>query len=97
MESLAYVGPGSIRGWFHGTGPYPGATFDENGPREISGEIYSLPESNEETLRRLDRYEEYFPEAVERSLFVREERLVRGHDGKRTKCWVYSQNLNLRN
>lgn len=96
MESLAYVGGGSIRGRFHGSGPYPGATFDESDATEIVGEIYRLPKDDEETLKRLDDYEEFCLEAIDRSLFVREDHCVKGENGQLIRCWVYSPNLNRR-
>ena len=88
VAGLEIAGHGYVLGTLRGLGPYPGAVLDEASRDRIPGTIYRLP-ADPEVLRRLDEYEEYFPDSPERSAFLRELHSVRWDDGRVVECWVY--------
>ena len=91
VAELEIAGWGHVLGTLHGLGPYPGAVLDETSSNRIPGTIYRLPE-DPGVLRKLDEYEEYFPEALERSEFLRKLHPVYWEDGSTVVCWVYALN-----
>src|SRR5579863_4860379 len=69
VAGLEIVGRGFVLGRLQGEGPYPGVVLDEVSGNQIVGTIYRLPD-DPEVMRRLDEYEEFFPEELERSEFL---------------------------
>ena len=94
VKKLVPIGQGTISGTLqHDLGPYPALTLNGKKTQRVRGAVFALPDA--ETLRRLDRYEEYLPADPENSLFIRSKRLVTFDDGTRRFCWVYTYNQKL--
>ena len=69
---------------------FPGAIEGEG---EILGEVYRV---DEETLRAIDRYEEYYEDSPEKSLFIRKLKPVRLIPmDEWVEAWVYLLNPSL--
>lgn len=95
VAGLEIAGRGYVVGTLHGQGPYPGAVLDQASSNRIAGTIYRLPD-DPEVLRRLDEYEEYFPDSPGTSEFLRELHPVHWEDGHVEVCWVYVGHANGR-
>jgi gamma-glutamylcyclotransferase (GGCT)/AIG2-like uncharacterized protein YtfP len=93
VAGLQIAGRGYVLGTLRGFGQYPGAVLDEASGDRIPGTIYRLPDDSE-VLRQLDEYEEFFPESLETSAFLRELHPVHWEDGRVVECWVYVLNEN---
>jgi gamma-glutamylcyclotransferase (GGCT)/AIG2-like uncharacterized protein YtfP len=84
-------GKGTMRGKLLDLGDYPGVLLQKRGKEEVSGHIFSIP-PDPELLNRLDRYEEYFADSPDSSLFLRKLVNVKRDDGSTERCWVYVLN-----
>jgi len=91
VGKLQLVGRGRVWGKLVDLGSYPGAMLGRQFRRTIPGLIFSLPD-DPKVLAKLDRYEEFFPEAPEQSLFLRRLVNVEQEDLTRTPCWIYEWN-----
>lgn len=87
---LRPVGAGTIRGRLLDLGEYPGVVLEDSESSEVSGEVFEVPDA--ETLARLDAYEDYRPDDLGASLFLRVETEVAMSDGSERTCWVYVYN-----
>lgn len=87
VARLRRLGRGLVRGQLYDLGRYPGLILAGHGPR-VQGQVFALP-PDPDVLRRLDRYEGFFPDAPERSEFIRRSWpvMVPGHGA--LACWVY--------
>ena len=90
VRRLRPEGKGTIRGRLLDLGEYPGVV-QTRGAGEVSGHVFSLP-SDPGVLDRLDRYEEYFVDDPEGSLFLRKLLNVKRENGIVERCWVYVLN-----
>ncbi len=92
------VGGATIRGRLYDLGEYPGAKLADKGSKDlVKGELYQLADP-EHAIKIFDRYEEYFPSAPHKSLFVRKlvtVSLVEG--GRKRKAWAYLYNRPVAN
>jgi len=73
-KELIFLGNGSISGKLYYNGDYPCFIFSEN-QTKVTGELYKIKKSSF-LLPLLDHYEDYFPENLQNSLFIRRERPV---------------------
>ncbi len=85
------VGDGFIAGRLYDLGEYPGAVLDSDDGRRIIGEVFRLPDDGA-TLDALDAYEEFDPENICASPFIRRIRQVTLEDGSKLDCWIYVYN-----
>ena len=88
VARLAPLGEGFVRGVLYDLGHYPAAVLDPSADGKIYGTVFRLPD-DPEVLRQLDAYEEYEPDCVEASLFVRVKSLVEMEHGDSLACWIY--------
>jgi gamma-glutamylcyclotransferase (GGCT)/AIG2-like uncharacterized protein YtfP len=95
IRQLERIGPATIRGRLYDLGEYPGAIVEPSARTLIHGEVYRLP-SDRNLLTKLDRYEEYNPQAPQDSLFVRIRCLAETFDERILECWVYAYNGNVK-
>jgi gamma-glutamylcyclotransferase (GGCT)/AIG2-like uncharacterized protein YtfP len=91
LRELVTVGKGSVPGTLYDLGSFPGAVLESGSSRRISGTVYRLP-ADSHILKRLDEYEEYYPESPKASQFIRRLVLVQLVDGRISECWVYEYN-----
>ncbi|HUK25215.1 MAG TPA: gamma-glutamylcyclotransferase family protein [Terriglobales bacterium] len=87
MARLRSVGRGLVRGHLFDLGRYPGLVLAERGPR-VHGHVHALP-PDPEILRKLDRYEGFFPENRARSEFIRRSWPVTMPGSGVLTCWIY--------
>jgi len=93
---LRSVGRGAIQGRLYDLGEYPGVLLSDDLAEIVHGELFLLPEGAEdETLARLDAYEDYRPSDPATSLFLREQTIATLQDGSQRLCWVYFYNRPL--
>lgn len=93
VRQFRSVGEGTIRGRIYRFGDYPAVKLDSKNGSRVRGQIFQVP--NEETLRKLDEYEEFDPASGEKSLFWRRRVRVRLNDATTLDCWVYEYNKSL--
>ena len=87
-----FVTRGTIKANLYDLGDYPGARqFIADRGGRVSGELYRLRDSAS-ALRMLDQYEEFFPRAPRRSLFIRKPVSVTLEDGRKKQAWAYLYN-----
>jgi gamma-glutamylcyclotransferase (GGCT)/AIG2-like uncharacterized protein YtfP len=91
VNRFRLVGRGTVRGKLLNLGDYPGVLLEKGATGEVSGDIFTIP-SDPQLLDRLDRYEEYFPDSPNSSLFLRKLVSVKRDDGSTERCWVYALN-----
>ena len=87
------LGSGTIRAQIHRFQDYPAIKIDQKNGLRVAGEVFQLPSAL--ALKELDAYEEYYPAALDKSLFQRKQVKVRLEDGTSTECWVYEYNGRL--
>ncbi len=93
VRRLRPIGPGTIRARLHHFRDYPAVKLDGKNGSRVRGEVFQLPDEAE--LDQLDAYEEYYPFALEKSLFQRKRVRVRLKSGTMMDCWVYEYNGSL--
>jgi gamma-glutamylcyclotransferase (GGCT)/AIG2-like uncharacterized protein YtfP len=96
LDSIAHlncVGKASVKGRLYDLGKYPGAILDPSSRMKVIGRVYEIPE-NKGVLRALDSYEEYNPDDLDNSLFIREQTTATLVGGRRVRCWIYVYNQN---
>jgi gamma-glutamylcyclotransferase (GGCT)/AIG2-like uncharacterized protein YtfP len=91
VQKFCLEGEGTVRGKLLDLGDYPGLLLESKGSSQIPGHIFSIPQ-DPDLLERLDRYEEYFADSPESSLFLRELVNVERDDGSTEQCWIYVLN-----
>src|SRR4051812_10857421 len=91
VSRMKPIAPGAMNGDLYDLGEYPGAVANVNARNVVRGQVYRLP-GDKEVLKKLDAYEEFNPEDIKNSLFVREERPIELDDGRKLNCWVYLYN-----
>ncbi len=82
------VGTGTVRGWLHDLGAYPGLVLDAGG-QAIIGEVYVVTDA---TLRAMDRIERYDANDQAGSYYVRRRVSVALREGETLDAWVYECN-----
>jgi len=90
VRRLEPIGSGSIRARFHTFPDYPAIKLDPKARKRIDGNVFRIP--NKRTLKELDEYEEYYPAALDKSLFKRELVKVQLVGGASIDAWVYEYN-----
>lgn len=91
VDDLRYVGKASVPGRLYDLGEYPGAVLDPSSPTKVFGRVYELPE-DQTVLRLLDSYEEFDPDNLAKSLFMRKQTIVTLDDAQSVRCWIYTYN-----
>lgn len=71
-------------------GRYPGVVRANGERTSVKGDLFQLTDPT--VLARLDRYEDCDLRAPKASEFIRRQRLVRLHNGRRARAWVYEYN-----
>lgn len=67
---------------------YPGLVLSTNENEKVFGEIYSL-NNFEDTIKKLDEYEDYFLNNLKNSLYKREILKTYLENGRTMEAWVY--------
>lgn len=83
--------PAAIQARLYDLGAYPGAVAPKSPRDQVYGLVVTLDDPR--LLRRIDRYEDYFPDRPAASEFIRsavKARLLTS--GKEIDCWVYLYN-----
>ena len=93
VRQLKAIGKGTIRARMHRFPEYPAIKIDTKNGTRVSGEVFQIPTGS--ALRELDEYEEYYPTALDKSLFQRKQIKVRLTNGSIVPCWVYEYNRAL--
>jgi gamma-glutamylcyclotransferase (GGCT)/AIG2-like uncharacterized protein YtfP len=89
------VGPGRVIGCLYDTGEFPAAVLSGDGT--IQGELHAIRRDREESLLDLlDAYEQYFPERLHASLFIRMVTSVARDEGEAIQAWIYSFNRDVK-
>jgi gamma-glutamylcyclotransferase (GGCT)/AIG2-like uncharacterized protein YtfP len=94
VRKMVPVGEGTVVGNLHNLGEYPALVVDGRRKQRVPGSVFILPDGPE-ALQALDRYEEFEPQDLKNSLFVRSKRTVTMANGTRKRCWVYVYNQKL--
>lgn len=92
-EKSELVGEAYMHGRLFMVDYYPGAIHEADAESLVKGALYKL-HKRESTFRVLDRYEEFTPEDIENSVFIRKIIPVE-KDGKVLHCWVYIYNQDI--
>ena len=91
VSKMVPIGKGTVVGNLHDLGDYPALVVDGKRKQRVSGSVFVLPD-DPKALQVLDKYEEFEPQDLKNSLFVRSKRTVTLADGTRKRCWVYVYN-----
>ncbi|HYH84697.1 MAG TPA: gamma-glutamylcyclotransferase family protein [Pyrinomonadaceae bacterium] len=91
VRQLRRVGSGCVRGRLYDLGNYPGVILDASSRTKVRGHLFALPDGKR-VLRALDSYEDFKPDDVKNSLFVRKRTTATLDDGRKVECWVYVYN-----
>jgi gamma-glutamylcyclotransferase (GGCT)/AIG2-like uncharacterized protein YtfP len=90
VRNMKPVGRATIRGVRYELDSFPAVIIDAKAG-EVAGEVYVLP-NDADSLKRLDEYEEYYPQNLSASLFRREQTSAEFQDGSHKDCWIYVYN-----
>jgi gamma-glutamylcyclotransferase (GGCT)/AIG2-like uncharacterized protein YtfP len=93
VRRLRRIGSADVRGRLYDLGEYPGAILDPSSNTKISGEVFEITDK-QDVLPTLDSYEEFEPDNLEGSLFIRTQAPVTLSDGRQLRCWIYVYNKN---
>jgi gamma-glutamylcyclotransferase (GGCT)/AIG2-like uncharacterized protein YtfP len=85
-STVKEVGEGYIHGLLYDLGEYPGA-IETSASTKIIGEVYAI--RDQKALEKLDKIEEFNPEEVHKSLFIRKKTTVKLKSGDEISAWVY--------
>ena len=91
VKRLRRLGSARVRGRLYDFGEFPGAVLDPSSRTMVHGELVVLP-SDERLLEALDRYEEFDPFDLKRSLFIRKKARVQMANGRSREGWIYVYN-----
>ncbi len=94
VNRLSCLGEASVPGRLYDLGEYPGAVLDPSAKTKIFGRVYELPDEAD-TLRALDSHEEFYPNDLGKSLFVRKRATVTLNNSESLPCWVYVYNRDI--
>lgn len=92
-ERLKLVGEGFVYGSLYDLDDYYALVL--SGEDEIFGQILELPD-DDEVLRKLDEYEGFDPNNLEKSVFLRKKTTAYLGD-KNLETWIYAYNKDLSN
>lgn len=94
MESQStFIGNATIQGRLYDLGTYPGLVLSDDPSHVVIGELYHLHQP--QLIKELDLYENYRPNDVKGSLYIRTEEQVRKEDGSQVTAVVYSYNKSV--
>jgi gamma-glutamylcyclotransferase (GGCT)/AIG2-like uncharacterized protein YtfP len=93
VRQLRPIGSAYVHGRLYDLGEYPGAILDSSSNTKIRGEVFEITDE-QDVLASLDSYEEFNPDDLEGSLFIRAKSPVTLSDGRKLECWVYVYNRN---
>jgi gamma-glutamylcyclotransferase (GGCT)/AIG2-like uncharacterized protein YtfP len=88
FPTARFLGFGTVRGRLYDFGDYPGLRLDPNG-LDILGEVYEV---DAHTLRVIDDIEDYYPDDVARSHYVRRTHRIRMWTGDYLTAELYECN-----
>ena len=94
VAKLTHIGGATVRGLLYDLGEFPGAILDPASELTISGTVFKLPD-DPRILAHFDRYEEFDPDSLETSQFIRVSATVTLESGGKLQCWVYVYNRDL--
>jgi len=94
VARLRRVGEASVRGALYHLGGFPGAILDEGADGNIHGTVFELP-ADDGVLDALDEYEDFDPNNLRDSQFVRRLQPVTLATGEELRCWIYVYNREL--
>jgi gamma-glutamylcyclotransferase (GGCT)/AIG2-like uncharacterized protein YtfP len=84
MRGCKYLGKDKVKGKIYSFGQWPGLIKGDEG--EVVVDLYEIPPELPLLLSNIDRYEGYFPEQPDQSLFEREKVLTLNC---KEVVWVY--------
>jgi gamma-glutamylcyclotransferase (GGCT)/AIG2-like uncharacterized protein YtfP len=91
---LRFVGYGRIEAELFDLGDYPGAIDTKSVGNYVYGEVYKINQFNE-IIKKLDEYEDYYPNDPDNSLFIRKITTVEMEEGKELIAFVYFYNQDV--
>lgn len=91
VKRFRRLGSAHVRGRLYDFGEFPGAVLDPSSRTVVHGELVVLP-TDGRVLEALDRYEEFDPLDVKKSLFVRKKVKVWMNNGSSREGWIYVYN-----
>ncbi len=83
-----YICEGFINGRMYEIDNYPGVIRSQNPQDKIYGELFLLSDF-EASIQKLDVYEDYFPENLGESLYLRKIEDIYLSDGEIKPAWIY--------
>jgi len=86
-SQLRLVGEASVPAELYDLGHFPGAILSNDRAQKVSGLLFELPDDS--TLRLLDEYEEFFPDAPGTCQFNRVRCEAETASGCKVPCWIY--------
>lgn len=89
-DRVRRVGEATLPGRLLDLGRYPGLVRPACEGDVVRGRVYALLDAS--ALDELDRYEDAYPDAPDRGLFVREAATATLDAGDSRTCWVYCYN-----
>ena len=89
QANSSLIGKGYIYAKKHDLGHYPGIKLDLKKEHQTYGELYEIRTNSEQVFNELDFYEVYFPNDIDKSLFIRKEASVFINNGTELKAWTY--------
>lgn len=93
-ENGEHIGLARAKGYlFDVYGHYPGMIFDRSAVSMVYGDMYNIPQDKwDEVIKKLDDYEEYYPDDPSSSRFIRIPMEAYSF-GRTYKCWGYHYNF----
>lgn len=87
-EHGQYICDGYLQGRLYEIDDYPGLVLSSNPKEKVYGEIFLLKDFNA-SIEKLDEYEDFFPNDLEKSLYIRQIEEIKIEGGTSQKAWVY--------
>lgn len=85
-----------VMGKLYQVAHYPGMVISPNPNDEVHGELYYM-EDPDSVLPQLDEFEEYFPDDIEGSVYIRVKKPVKTDSGAKHTAWMYLYNQPVEN
>lgn len=88
---IEFIDKGYFYGQLFDLGEYPGAIESNTTKYKVFGEIYRIIEGDD-LFYILDEYEDYYPQNIEKSEYVRKVVQVKSNNNDKVQCWIYLYN-----
>ncbi len=92
--AVKYVGEAFFKGKLYLVKDYPGVIHSDGSRDWVRGEVYEITKPDN-VIPKLDLHEEYYPNSLNESEYIRSKEIVFSADGNKENAWMYIYNRDV--